>query len=336
MDHQSDNQEIVVHSLNPEDVQSMNTDFTPRSDALNVSPNESDAEEKPENVRENQEMDVAGALSPEEVQSMDTDFVPNIDAMNVSPIESDEEILDVGDNASEATLLASSFGNDDREKNVQREEQPNDNERPSTSSGVNNQVGENDDNLNNNARASGFQNELPIDFECAFMRCVREVRAREFEDALFQKEHFPLDYLFSLELEIDAYLARVNLEGPNERMITYAYHSWPYNHLNTSRKLRLSRIRVEVEKWEIKRQEMSYNQFLMHAGMNEKAAESIKPICIICTLDIRNTYFTPYVLDCGHSFHSRCIRKQLRKKRQCPICRSRVEHGYGSRLYFTC
>lgn len=335
MNPQSDNQEKVVRSLNPEDVQSMDTNFVPSSVALNVSPNESDAEEeKPETIRD-QEMDVVGALTPEEVQSMNTDFAPSSDAINVSPIESDEEILVNDDISSEVTLTAASVENDDQEKNVQREEQPIDDERPSTSSGLNDQVGGNNGNLNNNARGSGFLNDLSSNFECAFIQSVREVRAREFDDALFQRDYFPLDYLFSLEPEIDAYLENVNLDGPNHRIISYANHSWPYNHLNTARKHRLSRIRVEVEKWEIKRQEVSYNQFLMHAGMNEQAAEATKPICIICTLDIRNTYFTPYVLDCGHTFHSRCIRKQLRKKRRCPICRTTVERGYGNRLYFT-
>lgn len=40
--------------------------------------------------------------------------------------------------------------------------------------------------------------------------------------------------------------------------------------------------------------------------------------CVICLCRL---FGVPQVLECGHSFHSKCIRKWVRKKKCCPVCR---------------
>lgn len=208
--------------------------------------------------------------------------------------------------------------------------QQNDMERPSTSRefhNVNNPVNSN----------NGEQPRNPIDdaTERVFGCFLRETRSREFKEALLQRDQAPyIEYFFGIETEIDAFLENETSEL-TDRICAYATHSWPYNHLNLERRHRLSRLRTMIEKREMLTKDAKYNEFLNNAYSNEKDAEKLKPICVICTLDLRNDYFVPLVLSCGHVYHKRCIRKQLRKRRECPLCRIPVDNFDGTRLFFS-
>lgn len=207
--------------------------------------------------------------------------------------------------------------------------------RPSTSRGFVNEYGETNQLSSNSEETSLMRSAIDNEGERIFLNYMRESRSREFKEAMHQRDRPSyLDFLFTIEPEIDAFLETEN-SVLTDRICTYANHSWPYNHLNLERKHRLSRIRMSIEKFEIIRKDAKYEEYINHAHSNEKEAEKLKPICIICTLDIRNDYFAPLALNCGHTFHNKCIRKQLRKNRECPICRSPVQNLDGTRLYLS-
>lgn len=76
----------------------------------------------------------------------------------------------------------------------------NDEGRPSTSRGVHNES----NGVNRNNEAPGVRSAIDDVSERIFEGFVRELRAREFKKALFQRERSPfIEYLFSIEPEID-------------------------------------------------------------------------------------------------------------------------------------
>lgn len=53
--------------------------------------------------------------------------------------------------------------------------------------------------------------------------------------------------------------------------------------------------------------------------------------CIICL----NELYNPYVLPCGHRFHNSCIRKWIKSKNSCPICRESIFTNINTSEYKT-
>ena len=54
--------------------------------------------------------------------------------------------------------------------------------------------------------------------------------------------------------------------------------------------------------------------------------------CIICLEDV---YMNKKTLQCGHSFHKRCIKKWIEQNNTCPTCRQIIEKDkYCSGCYF--
>ncbi|PIM97469.1 hypothetical protein CDL12_16959 [Handroanthus impetiginosus] len=45
-------------------------------------------------------------------------------------------------------------------------------------------------------------------------------------------------------------------------------------------------------------------------------------ICVVCQDDLCQESHTIGVLDCGHEFHACCIKKWLRRKNNCPLCKA--------------
>jgi hypothetical protein len=47
-------------------------------------------------------------------------------------------------------------------------------------------------------------------------------------------------------------------------------------------------------------------------------------MCVICLDEDANDVI---LIDCGHTFHSRCVRKWFRRSEGCPLCRRKCRHG---------
>ena len=45
-------------------------------------------------------------------------------------------------------------------------------------------------------------------------------------------------------------------------------------------------------------------------------------VCVIC---LGRLFGIPQVLQCGHAFHPKCIRKWIKQKKGCPVCRQPVQ-----------
>lgn len=50
----------------------------------------------------------------------------------------------------------------------------------------------------------------------------------------------------------------------------------------------------------------------------------LESTCVICLCRL---FGVPQLLECGHLFHPKCIRKWVRKKQCCPVCRQPVYNG---------
>lgn len=273
--------------------------------------------------------------TPSDVSDVSTFFSDDVQSsvVDLSIVPLEIEVSSVEDNITNILRPSVIASTSERSSRNESHLPPNDSERPSTSRGLNDDFI--DPATTNNEEISAMRSAIDDESQRIFESFLREVRAREFKEAIFQREKSPyIEYLFTIEVEIDEFLENEERQV-TDRICQYATHSWPYNHLNLERKHRLSRLRPELEKREILRRDVKYDEFLNNACTNEKDSEKLKPICAICTLDIRNDYFIPLTLHCGHVFHKRCIRKQLRKRRECPLCRSPTDSLDGFRLFFS-
>ena len=48
-----------------------------------------------------------------------------------------------------------------------------------------------------------------------------------------------------------------------------------------------------------------------------------KTFCVICTNNIEVGSFVS-TLECGHKYHSKCLRKWASRSRSCPLCRLQI------------
>lgn len=144
-------------------------------------------------------------------------------------------------------------------------------------------------------------------------RIVRRLRVRErreFEHQIKYLETY-MSTLADIKVDIIKYLKKdVSTRGPpTPDMIAFAKHSWSYNELSPEDRYILSKMRLIVEDH-------------LHE-ISAKLPEIDKPICAICRDALVGENSKPTIINCGHIFHERCIRRLFCEyDSQCPVCRA--------------
>lgn len=121
--------------------------------------------------------------------------------------------------------------------------------------------------------------------------------------------------------EIDEFLQANDRPDPSPEFIRYAEHNWCYRFLTPKHKARLTSLRKIIEEWNAERVRERERQFLLRATEAEEAARNNRPMCTICTYDLRNEMFKLLTLTCGHIYHERCVKQALEANPHCPNCR---------------